>query len=355
MSNGKKKRRPRQLGRYQILGDLGSGGMSKVYRAIDSRSEQQIALKVTPVENNVDVDVSDYQREVMMGRRLSHPNVISPIDHGCLDGFIFLAMPIVDGATLSNSTRLRDPSRKPSSSRSSAYNDAWIVPLLDGQWNRLVDIGVQLAGALVACHDAGIIHRDIKPGNLIMDRSGQVYLMDFGLAWMRRGPVGLELETKDGTARYLPPEVFDGRRDERSDVYSLGLTLHELATGLKVWGDVDHEVIREDRPDYRVPPIRSIRTDVPQELADCIDKASSDDPAERHQSAQALLDHFRLLQERQNSGLRAMMDANGAYELVQLSQLNSPLSTQSIGASWFDVPSEAETVEHDGSRFVSAE
>lgn len=294
-----------------------------------------MALKVTPVDNSIDVEISDYQREVMMGRKLNHPNILSPLDHGCVDGYIFLAMPIVEGATLSNSTRLRDPSRKPSSSRSSAYNDAWIVPLLDGQWDRIIDIGVQLSSALVACHAAGIIHRDIKPGNIIMDRSGRVYLMDFGLAWMRRGPVGLELETRDGTARYLPPEVFDGRRDERSDVYSLGLTIHELTTGLKVWGDVDHETIREDRPDYEMPLIRSMRTDVPQELADCIDKACADDPAERHQSAQALLEHFALLQERQTSGLRSLMDAAGAYESCRLSQLDVPQAPYALDGTWF--------------------
>lgn len=324
-----------QLGRYRILGELGSGGMSTVYRAVAQGTDAHVALKVTPLDNSIDVEISDYQREVMMGRKLNHPNIISPLDHGCVDGHIFLAMPIVDGATLSNSTRLRDPSRKPSSSRSSAYNDAWIVPLLDGQWDRIIDLGVQLSSALVACHAAGIIHRDIKPGNIIMDRSGRVYLMDFGLAWMRRGPVGLELETRDGTARYLPPEVFDGRRDERSDVYSLGLTIHELTTGLKVWGDVDHETIRECRPDYQMPLIRSMRAAVPQELADCIDKACADDPAERHQSAQALLEHFTLLQERQNSGLRKLMDASGAYESCRLSQLAAPTAPYALDGSWF--------------------
>lgn len=330
------RRKLKQLGRYQILGELGSGGMSTVYRAVPQGASTHVALKVTPVDNSIDVEISDYQREVMMGRRLRHPHIVSPIDHGCRDGFIYLAMPIIDGATLSNATRLRDPSRRPSSSRSSAYNDAWVVPLLEGQWERLVDIGCQLASALEACHAAGIIHRDIKPGNVMMDRDARVYLMDFGLAWMRRGPVGLKLETRDGTARYLPPEVFDGRRDERSDVYSLGLTMHELATGRKVWGEVDHEVIREDRPDYEVPEVRSMRSDVPQELADCIDKACSENPDERHPSATALREHFQLLRERASGGLRELLDARGAFESCRLSQVERPVAPYSLDGSWFE-------------------
>lgn len=267
--------------------------MSRVYRAVNESTGAEVALKVTPVENDDDVEIIDYQREVMMGRRLDHPNIISPLDHGCVDEFIYMAMPVATGASLANSTRLRDPSRKPSSSRSSAYRDSWLVPYLDQQWHNIADIGLQLAGALVACHAAGIIHRDIKPGNVILNKSGHAYLMDFGLAWMRRGPVGHELVTKAGTARYLPPEIFKNRRDERSDVYSLGLTLHELATGLKVWGDVSHEEILESRPDYRVPRIRSICGKVPASLANCIDKASADEPGERHQSAAELFQEFQ--------------------------------------------------------------
>ena len=107
------RRKLKQLGRYQILGELGSGGMSTVYRAVPQGASTHVALKVTPVDNSIDVEISDYQREVMMGRRLRHPHIVSPIDHGCRDGFIYLAMPIIDGATLSNATRLRDPSRRP--------------------------------------------------------------------------------------------------------------------------------------------------------------------------------------------------------------------------------------------------
>ena len=285
--------RLQRLGKYSIVGKLGSGGMSRVYRAVADDSTTEVALKVTPIENDIDVEVADYQREVMMGRRIRHRHVIAAIDHGCRDGHIYLVMPIVEGATLSNMTRLRDPSRKPSSRRSSAYNDAWAVGIMEGQWAQIAAMGLQLSSALAACHQVGVIHRDIKPGNVMMNRHGDVFLTDFGLAWMRRGSEGHELETRDGTARYLPPEVFRERRDERSDIYSLGLTLHELTTGLKPWGDIDHETVKETRPSLRVPQIRSIRKNIPPVLADCIDKAAADHPGERHQSAEQLEQDFR--------------------------------------------------------------
>jgi len=285
----------RRLGRYSITGRLGSGGMSRVYRAIADGTTHEVALKVTPQDNDVDVTAIDYQREVMIGRRVRHPRTITAIDHGCRDGYLYLAMEIVDGATLSNSTRLRDPSQTPSSPRSSAYRDQWIVPLLDGQWQQILKIGVQLSEALIVCHSSGVIHRDIKPGNVLMDRQGDVYLMDFGLAWMRRGAADHALNTKDGTARYLAPEVFRKRRDERSDVYSLGLTLHELATGRKPWGGIRNEDLKTRRPELRVPHVLSVREDIPRELASCIDKASADEPGERFQSAQELHQSLQAL------------------------------------------------------------
>ena len=293
MASGSK--RPERLGKYKILGRLGSGGMSRVYRAVADGTDTEIALKVTPLENDVDVEVADYQREVTIARRVQHPNVVTALDHGCVGGHIFLAMPIIAGATLSNVTRLRDPSRKPSSRKSSAYRDKWAVPILEGQWRQVAKLGLQMSDALAACHNAGVIHRDIKPGNIIMNRDGDAFLMDFGLAWLRRGQRGHELATKAGTARYLPPEVFEEKRDERSDIYSLGVTMHELATGLKLWGEIDHETVREERPELRVPTVHEVRDDVPQLLADCIDKASADDPSERHQTSDELRDHFELV------------------------------------------------------------
>lgn len=293
---GSSRTRPTRIGRYQITGRIGSGGMSRVYRAIRDDDDVEIALKATPLDNDIDVEVADYQREIMVARRVRHPHVVTALDHGCCDGFIFLAMPIISGATLSNVTRLRDPSRRPSSSKSSAWKDQWAADLLTDNWRLLTTVGLQMASALAACHAAGVIHRDIKPGNVMLDRSGNSHLMDFGLAWLRRGQRGHELATRAGTSRYLPPEVFQGERDERSDVYSLGLTLLELATGRKPWGEIDHESLKEKRPALSVPDVHSLYDRVPQPLADCIQQAAADQPFDRQQSAEELVDHLTLVQ-----------------------------------------------------------
>ncbi|MGB4710229.1 MAG: serine/threonine-protein kinase [Fuerstiella sp.] len=293
--------RPTRIGKYSITGRLGSGGMSKVYRAIADDSDTEVALKVTPIKNEVDVSVADFQMEIVVGRRVKHTNVVPTLDHGCKDGHIYLAMPIIDGATLSNSTRLRDPSRRPSSSKSSAYKDSWIVPMLHRQWQQIARIGMQMSGALAACHSGGVIHKDIKPGNIIMNRNGDSFLMDFGLAWIRRGPKGQQLCDKAGTSRYLPPEVFNEQRDERSDIYSLGLTLHELLTGQKPWGEVDHETMKTIRPDLTVPRLSTLMSDIPERLANCIDIACSNLPDERHQHAHLLEQEFAEIHDELSS------------------------------------------------------
>ena len=326
------KPRPKRLGKYRLLSRIGSGGMSRVYRAVAVDSVTEIALKMTSVENDDDVEVADYQREFIVGHRLQGtPNVICPMDFGCVDGYYFITMPLVEGATLSNSTRLRDPSRKPSSSRSSAYHDEWILPLLESNWVQIARLGIQLSRALVACHEKGVIHRDTKPGNIMMNRTGDAYLMDFGLAWMHRGPADHELVTKAGTARYLPPEVFQNRRDERSDIYSLGLTLHELTTGLKVWGHVPHEEILQTRPEYRVPAVRSVRNDVPRCLADCIDKASADEPDERYQSAESLLKHFEEVSHELESSV--LKTTEHGFETMTVGTDSSVMLTENV---WFN-------------------
>ncbi|APZ93946.1 serine/threonine protein kinase [Fuerstiella marisgermanici] len=290
--NSRSKKQQRRIGKYVLLERLGFGGMSRVFSAIADDTQGKVALKITPVDNNSDVEFIDFQREVAIGRRLQHPHVVSAIECGCCDGRLFLAMPIVEGATLSNMTRLRDPLRKPASQRSRVFDDEWALPWVEGNWPHLARIAAQLSSALAACHAAGVIHRDIKPSNILMDRDGDVFLADFGLAVMHGQPSRFEVTNKDGTARYLPPEVFSKQRDGRSDIYSLGLTLHELATGRKPWGNIHHEVIRATRTEFRVPSVRSIRPEVPIELAACIDQAAADKPGRRFQTADAMQQAF---------------------------------------------------------------
>lgn len=294
---GSHRQTPARIGRYRITGRIGAGGMSRVYRAVRDGDHAEIALKATPLENDLDVEVADYQREIMVARRVQHPHVVTALDHGCCDGFIFLVMPIVAGATLSNVTRLRDPSRRPSSPKSRAWQDQWAADRLADNWLALATLGRQMADALVACHSSGVIHRDIKPGNIMLDRNGNSFLMDFGLAWLRRGQRGHKLATRAGTSRYLPPEVFQEERDERSDIYSLGLSLLELVTGRKPWGHIDHETLKKTRLTLSVPDVNCLHGGVPQILADCIQQAAAEQPFDRHQTAEELREHLTLVEQ----------------------------------------------------------
>lgn len=192
-------------------------------------------------------------------------------------------------------SRLRGQLQGRSSPNSTAYRHESSVKSLERGWEHHFPFAVRAANARAACHREGIYHRDIKPANLLLSKAGDCYLMDFGLAWLERGPSDHQLKTRVGTSRYLPPEVFRGERDQRSDVYSLGLTLHELATGRKVWGEIPHQEILERRLELRVPPVLSIRNDIPLHYAAVIDRACHDSIDLRYQSADELRTALRKL------------------------------------------------------------
>ena len=211
----------RQLGHYQILSELGAGGMGEVYLARDTRLGRQAAIKVLPA--NVAADPDRMQRfihEARMASALNHPNVATIYDVGESDGIPFIAMEYVEGQTLAGKI----------GGRSMAPRE-------------ILDIGIQIADALDAAHTKGITHRDIKPANVMLTSRGQVKVLDFGLAKTTRGesqPATSDmvtvLKTEPGlvlgTVQYMSPEQVLGRDvDHRSDIFSLGVVLYEMATG----------------------------------------------------------------------------------------------------------------------------
>ena len=204
---------------YRIVSKLGGGGMGVVYDAVDPRLGRHVALKFIPDSlANDPKSLSRFLLEARAASQLNHPGICTIHDIEDLDGHPFIVMEKLEGMSLKD--RLRGEPMKV---------------------DEVLDIGIQVADALAACHAKGIIHRDIKPGNIFLTQSGQVKLLDFGLAKLSRGMETGEGLSEDplsvagdvfGTAVYMSPEQARGEElDQRSDLFSLGVVIYQMATG----------------------------------------------------------------------------------------------------------------------------
>jgi serine/threonine-protein kinase len=196
-------------GRYRVIGLLGRGGMGEVYRATDLKLGQAVALKFLPEARSHDVHVqSRFAGEVRLARQVSHPNVCRVYDLGEIDGQPYISMEFVDGEDLRS--LLRRIGRLPH--------------------DKAIEIARKLCAGLAAAHDRGVLHRDLKPGNIMIDARGQVLITDFGLAQLAGEVRGAEV--RSGTPAYMAPEQLAGKEvSPASDIYSLGIVLYEMFTG----------------------------------------------------------------------------------------------------------------------------
>jgi protein kinase-like protein len=196
-------------GRYRILSLAGRGGMGEVYRAYDNKLEQPVALKFLPAALSQDgAALARFHNEVRIARQVSHPNVCRMYDIGEWEDMPFLSMEYVDGEDLAS--LLRRIGRLPS--------------------DKAVEIARRLCAALAAAHEKGVLHRDFKPANIMIDGRGQVLITDFGLAAIAAQVTGPE--ARHGTPGYMAPEQLSGNQASvRSDIYALGLVLYEMFTG----------------------------------------------------------------------------------------------------------------------------
>ena len=199
------------VGRYRIVALLGRGGMGEVYRADDLTLDQPVALKfLASAVTRDESAVTRFRNEVRIARQVSHPNVCRVYDLAEVDGDYFLSMEYVDGEDLG--ALLRRIGRLPE--------------------DKGLDVARRLCAGLAAAHERGVLHRDLKPGNIMLDGRGQVILTDFGLAGVAGEIAGNEV--RNGTPAYMAPEQLAGTEvSVRSDIYSLGLVLHEIFTGHK--------------------------------------------------------------------------------------------------------------------------
>lgn len=259
----------RQFGPYQIVAPLGEGGMAAVYKAYQPAMERYVALKVLPRQLAGDAQfVTRFQREAKLLAQLQHPHILPVFDFGEADGYTYLVMPFISSGTLTDQLR--------------------------GQpfpWPHLRQIVTQIGEALDYAHARGLVHRDVKPSNVLLDERGNCLLTDFGLARMVEASVNLTTTgTIMGTPAYMSPEQGSGLPiDGRSDLYALGVILYELATGRVPYkAETPIAVIFKHIQDP-LPPARSLNPELPESLERVILKALAKSPVDRYQTADEMV------------------------------------------------------------------
>ena len=271
--------------RYQIIRSIGEGGMANVYLAYDPILDRNVAVKILRGDLSSDEKfVRRFQREAISASSLTHPNIVEMYDVGEDDGNYFIVMEYVDGKTLKSLIKKRGA-----------------LTLAE-----VIDIMLQLTSAISCAHDSYIIHRDIKPQNVMILDDGRVKITDFGIAIASNATELTETNSVMGSVHYLPPEQANGKGATiKSDIYSLGILMYELLTGTVPFkGENAVEIALKQLRDP-IPSICSLRDDVPQSVENIILKACAKNPKNRYDSAREMyqdiktcLDEDRLNEKR---------------------------------------------------------
>jgi eukaryotic-like serine/threonine-protein kinase len=267
-------------GRYELLRRLGRGGMAEVFLARDLQLDRPVAVKVLfPEFANDPAFVTRFRREAQAAANLNHPNIVSVYDWGQEHGTYFIVMEYVDGRTLAEILRADGP----------------LPP------ERAVDVATDVAAALGAAHAAGVLHRDIKPGNILVAPSGRVKVADWGIGRAMDAAAEENLTQTGavmGTATYFSPEQAQGLSlDPRSDLYSLGVVLYESLTGTPPFQGDNPVAIAYKHVQEQPRPPRSLNMAVPLELEAIVLQLLAKDPNQRYASADALRDDLRRYRE----------------------------------------------------------
>ena len=283
----------RTLAHYRITAAIGAGGMGEVYRATDTKLGRDVALKVLPAEMASSPDrLERFRREAKALAALDHPGIVTVHSVEEADGVHFLTMQLVEGHPLDR-----------------------LIPDGGLPVERILEIATGLAEALIAAHERGIVHRDLKPGNVMVGKDGRVKVLDFGLARMSGAMAGgsggselpTDVHTREGvvlgTVPYMSPEQVSGRPlDHRTDIFSLGVMLYEMATGQRPFGGASPvellSSILRDRP----TPLSEARPGLPPHLDTIVGRCLEKAPENRPQTASDLGSELRALRQEMDSG-----------------------------------------------------
>ncbi|MBN2409934.1 MAG: protein kinase [Candidatus Aminicenantes bacterium] len=256
-------------GRYQVTEELGKGGMGRVYKAFDTEIGEHVALKVLKPEIAADESIVErFRNELKLARRISHRNICRMFDIGRTQDTTYIAMEFVSGEDLK--TLLRRVGQLPV--------------------RRTVSVSLQVCEGLAEAHRLGVVHRDLKPQNIMIDRDGNARIMDFGIARSLKGKGVTEAGVVLGTPDYMSPEQLEGKEaDQRSDIYALGAVLYEMVTGEPPFeGDTPLVVAAKHKTENPRDP-REINPQVPEGLSRLILRCLEKDKEARYQSAEELI------------------------------------------------------------------
>jgi hypothetical protein len=314
-----------RLGPYEILGQIGAGGMGEVYRAKDPRLGRDVAIKVLPASFSQDADrLRRFEQEAKAAGLLNHPNITIVYDIGSAEGAPYVVQELLEGETLRSE-------------------------LASGRFapRKAIDYGIQIAHGLAAAHDKGIVHRDLKPENVFVTKDGRVKILDFGLAKLTQtetgsGPqtnvatatAGTEPGVVMGTLGYMSPEQIKGRpADARSDIFAFGAILYEMLAGRRAFhadsaGETMAAILKEEPPDLSVTN-QSISPGLERIVRHCIEK----NPERRFHSAHDLAFDLEALSG--TSGLSTAAAASAVRSRTARRALAVPVAAILLAAGAF--------------------
>ncbi|MDX8045008.1 Stk1 family PASTA domain-containing Ser/Thr kinase [Gracilibacillus sp. S3-1-1] len=256
--------------RYEIIKSIGGGGMANVYLGNDTILNRQVAIKVLRLEYANDEEfITRFHREAQAATSLSHPNIVSIYDVGEEEQIYYMVMEYVDGMTLKQYIQLHAPI----------------------EVEEVIEIMTQITSAISHAHDNGLIHRDIKPQNILIDTYGQVKVTDFGIAVALSATALTQTNSVLGSVHYLSPEqARGGKANRKSDIYSLGIVLFEMLTGYLPFSGQSAVSIALKHLQSETPSVKDLNPLVPQSLENVVLKATTKDPFYRYQEVYEMED-----------------------------------------------------------------
>ncbi len=274
MTAKSKKAPHKQLGRYRVIDEVGRGAMGIVYKAEDPVLDRPLAIKTIFIPTD-EGDRKEYEarfnQEARAAGRLAHPGIVTIYDVGREGEMLYMAMELLEGIDLS------------ARAKEKRFSVA-----------ETIEITVQVADALAFAHDRGVVHRDIKPPNIMIVGNGRVKLMDFGIARVRQSDLKTQTGVMLGTPRYMSPEQVSGRpTDHRSDIFSLGTVIYEMLTASKLYAGNDPSEIMYNVVNLQPVPPSYINRQVPPMLDLVLAKALEKNPDARYQDAHQLANDLR--------------------------------------------------------------